>query len=46
MKYPNKDIAEGDWKNDHLHGRGKLIYSDGSEFEGYFSAGIIQGNGK
>ncbi|CAN2388229.1 MORN repeat-containing protein 1 [Pristimantis euphronides] len=44
--YPNSFFRyEGEWKNGTKHGRGKLLFRDGSYYEGEFMRGEITGNG-
>ncbi|XP_063001600.1 MORN repeat-containing protein 1 [Elgaria multicarinata webbii] len=44
--YPNSFFQyEGEWKQGKKHGRGKLLFKDGSYYEGEFADGEITGNG-
>ncbi|XP_054993776.1 MORN repeat-containing protein 1 isoform X2 [Sorex araneus] len=45
--YPNSFFRyEGEWKGGKKHGRGKLLFRDGSYYEGDFQAGEISGEGR
>ncbi|XP_055984315.1 MORN repeat-containing protein 1 [Sorex fumeus] len=45
--YPNSFFRyEGEWKGGKKHGRGKLLFKDGSYYEGDFEAGEISGEGR
>ncbi|XP_046895291.1 MORN repeat-containing protein 1-like [Hypomesus transpacificus] len=45
--YPNSFFRyEGQWDMGEKHGHGKLLMKDGSYYEGDFSHGEIEGNGK
>jgi hypothetical protein len=49
MIYPNDrsyNQYKGDWHNDKWHGKGILIVSDGSRYEGEFKNGDRHGIGK
>ena len=39
-------IYEGEWKEDHMNGIGKLIYKNGNIYEGEFKDNKINGKGK
>uniref|UniRef100_A0A8D0VMK6 MORN repeat-containing protein 1 n=2 Tax=Sus scrofa TaxID=9823 RepID=A0A8D0VMK6_PIG len=44
--YPNSFFRyEGEWKGGKKHGRGKLLFKDGSYYEGEFAEGEITGEG-
>nr|KAF6268165.1 MORN repeat containing 1 [Myotis myotis] len=44
--YPNSFFRyEGEWKGGKTHGRGKLLFKDGSYYEGQFADGEIMGRG-
>nr|XP_012631924.2 MORN repeat-containing protein 1 isoform X2 [Microcebus murinus] len=44
--YPNSFFRyEGEWKGGKKHGRGKLLFKDGSYYEGEFVDGEIMGEG-
>ncbi|CAI5782802.1 Hypothetical predicted protein [Podarcis lilfordi] len=44
--YPNSFFQyEGEWKQGRKHGHGKLLFKDGSYYEGEFVDGEIKGNG-
>ncbi|CAK6440514.1 unnamed protein product [Pipistrellus nathusii] len=44
--YPNSFFRyEGEWKGGKTHGRGKLLFKDGSYYEGEFADGEIMGRG-
>uniref|UniRef100_A0A674KBQ8 MORN repeat containing 1 n=1 Tax=Terrapene triunguis TaxID=2587831 RepID=A0A674KBQ8_9SAUR len=44
--YPNSFFQyEGEWKQGRKHGHGKLLFKDGSYYEGEFVDGEIMGNG-
>ncbi|XP_032639447.1 MORN repeat-containing protein 1 isoform X2 [Chelonoidis abingdonii] len=44
--YPNPFFQyEGEWKQGRKHGHGKLLFKDGSYYEGEFVDGEIMGNG-
>ncbi|XP_053137478.1 MORN repeat-containing protein 1 isoform X2 [Hemicordylus capensis] len=44
--YPNSFFRyEGEWKQGKKHGHGKLLFKDGSYYEGEFTDGEIVGNG-
>ncbi|XP_066230927.1 MORN repeat-containing protein 1 isoform X3 [Saccopteryx leptura] len=44
--YPNSFFRyEGEWKGGKTHGRGKLLFKDGSYYEGEFVNGEIMGEG-
>ncbi|XP_061456885.1 MORN repeat-containing protein 1 [Rhineura floridana] len=44
--YPNSFFQyEGEWKQGKKHGHGKLLFKDGSYYEGEFTDGEIMGNG-
>ncbi|XP_039223418.1 MORN repeat-containing protein 1 isoform X3 [Crotalus tigris] len=44
--YPNSFFKyEGQWKRGKKHGRGKLLFKDGSYYEGEFADGEIVGHG-
>jgi hypothetical protein len=30
--FPNNSVYEGEWKNNMLNGRGKIVYDDGDSF--------------
>lgn len=43
---PDKSKMEGDWRNDILHGEGRLYYASGRlAYEGYFKQGQLNGHG-
>ncbi|XP_023377405.1 MORN repeat-containing protein 1 [Pteropus vampyrus] len=45
--YPNSFFRyEGEWKGGKTHGRGKLLFKDGSFYEGEFVHGEITGKGR
>nr|KAF6506612.1 MORN repeat containing 1 [Rousettus aegyptiacus] len=45
--YPNSFFRyEGEWKGGKTHGRGKLLFKDGSYYEGEFVHGEITGEGR
>ncbi|XP_005871369.2 PREDICTED: MORN repeat-containing protein 1 [Myotis brandtii] len=45
--YPNSFFRyEGEWKGGKTHGRGKLLFKDGSYYEGEFADGEIMGQGR
>lgn len=48
VKYENKSIYYGEWdiKNMKRHGRGILLWSDGSKFQGYFKDDKVNIRGK
>ncbi|MFN9909696.1 MAG: hypothetical protein ACK56F_26865 [bacterium] len=37
---------EGSWKNDQPNGKGRLIYEDGTQYEGYFKDNKCINSGK
>ncbi|KAF6345107.1 MORN repeat containing 1 [Rhinolophus ferrumequinum] len=44
--YPNSFFRyEGEWRGGKTHGRGKLLFKDGSYYEGEFVDGEIMGEG-
>ncbi|XP_015425175.1 PREDICTED: MORN repeat-containing protein 1 [Myotis davidii] len=44
--YPNSFFRyEGEWKGGKTHGRGKLLFKDGSYYQGEFADGEIMGQG-
>ncbi|XP_054576424.1 MORN repeat-containing protein 1 isoform X1 [Eptesicus fuscus] len=44
--YPNSFFRyEGEWRGGKTHGRGKLLFKDGSYYEGEFADGEIMGRG-
>lgn len=46
MHFNDDTIYEGEWKNDHRWGHGKLTFDDESYYEGDFYKGMQHGNGK
>jgi len=46
MNYTNKNIYEGDFKNNQRNGWGKFIFSDGIEYEGEHVNNAFNGKGK
>jgi len=44
MKWVNRDFYEGNWKEDRLHGKGKLVNFEGS-YEGSFICDKREGEG-
>lgn len=36
-------VYAGEWKNNLPHGKGKMYFTDGSYYNGYFEQGIPQG---
>ncbi|PNJ47858.1 MORN1 isoform 12, partial [Pongo abelii] len=45
--YPNSFFRyEGEWKAGRKHGHGKLLFQDGSYYEGAFVDGEIMGEGR
>ena len=45
MTYANKDVYDGEWKNDRKEGRGTMNYHNGDVYEGEFSKGKLHGKG-
>ena len=46
LEYINYDVLyeEGIWKNDLLNGKGKMVFTDGQEYEGvYYNGKLIKG---
>jgi hypothetical protein len=39
-------LAQGNWKNDHAHGEGTLIYAKGDVFLGEWANGVKNGQGQ
>jgi len=44
--FPNKNIYVGNWKEDDMNGKGKLIKVTGGVYQGHFVKGEFEGNGK
>jgi len=40
-----QSIYEGSWNQDKMHGRGRLIFSNGTSYEGEFQSNFYQGIG-
>jgi hypothetical protein len=38
--------AEGEWRDGLPYGRGRLLYRDGSLYDGYFTKGVPDGEGR
>ena len=34
MKWPDGRVYTGQWKDDMAHGKGKMVYKDGSVYDG------------
>ena len=45
MKFPNKDMYHGMWKQDMMSGEGTMLYSNGDIYSGSFVSGILSGKG-
>ena len=44
--YPDGVVLEGEFKDDKLHGQGKITSVDGDVWEGEFKNGYLHGQGK
>jgi hypothetical protein len=45
MKYFAGGEADGEWKNDLLNGKAKMIYANGDTYDGYWKDGKRDGLG-
>ena len=45
MTYANKDIYDGEWKDDRKDGQGTMKFNNGDVYKGEFSKGKIHGKG-
>ncbi len=45
MKWPNRDMYVGEWKNGKFHGVGTLIWANGIKYTGDWKNGIEDGKG-
>ena len=46
IKYANKNVYNGIWKDFLPHGPGKLTYYNGDYFNGEFKSGLFNGYGE
>ena len=45
MIFADKNICDGQWKNDIPHGEGTFLFEDGSKYVGNFNNGKYNGHG-
>jgi len=45
MKFPNRSIYEGGWKEDRMHGDGAMFYQNGNIYTGTWSEGVALDEG-
>ena len=45
LTFPDGDRYEGEWRNNHFHGRGVYTFPDGRRLAGEFGNGVFQGQG-
>lgn len=45
MTWPDGAIYEGEWKDNHAHGWGKFLHSNGDSYEGMWRRSKANGKG-
>eukprot|EP00984_Skeletonema_dohrnii_P009403 scaffold3604_cov83-Skeletonema_dohrnii-CCMP3373.AAC.6 len=43
--FPNSNVYEGDWKDDKMHGEGKMTYANGVVYDGHWRDDKKHGEG-